>query len=111
MKPNRPKSLHSLGFASALPSLQRLLAKGCHWANSYLIGTPTALQRLTTCHTPERLRAAAPNLVADSEALARSGNLEAAIQGFQTAQQWDPSLRFDPVARANELAKPAKPEK
>jgi hypothetical protein len=53
--------------------------------------------------------AAAPNLLADSAAQARNGNREANLQGFTTAQQWDPSLpRFDPVARANELAKAAK---
>ena len=87
--------------------LDALLAKGCRWASSYLIGTPSALQTLTVCQTPVLLRAAAPNLVADSEAQARSGNLEAAIQGFKTAQQWDPSLAFDPVARAGEIAKAA----
>jgi tetratricopeptide (TPR) repeat protein len=58
------------------------------------------LQKLTICHTPARLRAAAPNLVADSEAQARPGDLEGAIQGFKTAQQWDPSLVFDPVTHA-----------
>jgi len=43
---------------------------------------------------------------------ARSGNRNAAIQGYKTAQQWNPSLpRFDPVARANELAKAAQPPK
>ncbi len=52
--------------------------------------------------------AAAPNLIADSKALARSGNIAAAIQGFKTAQQWDSSLRFDPVQRARELAEGAK---
>jgi len=48
--------------------------------------TPLILQTLPTLPIRDRLRAAAPNLVADSEALARSGNIEAAIQGFQTAQ-------------------------
>jgi WD40 repeat protein len=92
--------------------LDALLAKGCNWASGYLIGTPSALQNLTACQTPARLRAAAPNLLADSEDQARNGNLEAAIQGFTTAQQWDPSLpRFDPVARANELAKAAQTQK
>jgi hypothetical protein len=53
--------------------------------------------------------AAAPNLLADSEAQSRNGNLAANLQGFTAAQQWDPSLpRFDPGDRANELAKAAK---
>jgi hypothetical protein len=90
-------------------SLDMLLARGCTWLHNYLLVTPAALQRLTVCHTPDRLRAAAPNLVADSEALARQGKIAAAIEGFKRAQQWDPRLNFDPVARANELAKTAKP--
>ena len=87
--------------------LDALLTRGCRWASSYLIGTPSELQTLTICQTPKRLRAAAPNLVADSEELARLGNIEAAIQGFKTAQQWGAHLTFDPVAKANELAKSA----
>ncbi|MCU0567116.1 MAG: hypothetical protein MUF49_11025 [Oculatellaceae cyanobacterium Prado106] len=56
------------------------------------------------CQTPDLLRAAAPNLVEDSEGLARQDDVEGAIAGFRMAQEWDRSLRFDPVARANELA-------
>jgi hypothetical protein len=70
--------------------LDTLLTKGCRYASNYLTGTPSALQKLIIYQTPERLRAAAPNLLADSEAQARSGALGAAIQGFKTAQQWDP---------------------
>jgi tetratricopeptide (TPR) repeat protein len=80
--------------------LDALLVKGCRWASSYLIGTPAKLLKLPICHTPARLRAAAPNLVTDSEAQARPGDLEGAIQGFKTVQQWDPSLVFDPVTHA-----------
>jgi WD40 repeat protein len=90
-----------------IEDLDALLVRGCNWLSSYLINTPLKLQRLTVCQTPEGKRAAAPNLIADSEQLARSGQLNEAIEGFKTAQQWDPSnpaLRFDPVARANELA-------
>jgi WD40 repeat protein len=89
-------------------NLDILLLRGCTWLHNYLIVTPKTLQTLTGCHTPALLRAAAPNLLANSEAQARSGNLDAAIQGFKTAQQWDPRLTFDPVARAQELAKAAK---
>jgi WD40 repeat protein len=92
----------------ATEDLDALLDRGCIRASSYLVGTPSTLQMLTACQTPERLRAASVNLVSDSEALARKGEIKAAIQGFTTAKQWDPSLTFDPVAKANELAKAAK---
>jgi len=51
---------------------------------------------------------AAPNRLIASATLAHNGKIDRAIQGDPTAQQWDPSLpRFDPVARANALAKAA----
>ncbi len=36
--------------------------------------------------------------------------IAAAIPGCQTAQQWDSSLRFDPVQPARELAEATKPQ-
>ena len=92
----------------SIEDLDALLVRGCRWLSSYLIGVPQALQKLAVCQTPDLLRAAAPNLVEDSEALVRQSNVEGAIAGFRTAQQWDHSLNFDPVARANELAQAAK---
>ncbi len=89
-------------------NLEALLTRGCTWLNSYLITTPTDLQKLTTCQTPERTRAAAPFLVTESEELAKSGKINEAIQGLTTAKQWDPSLTFDPVTRANQLAQEGK---
>ncbi|MCY7282304.1 MAG: hypothetical protein LH679_02455, partial [Cyanobacteria bacterium CAN_BIN43] len=98
------------GSVKLLPTedLDALLVKGCRWLNSYLIGTPQALQKLTVCQTPDLLRAAAPNLVEDSEGLASHGDVAGAVAGFRMAQEWNPSLTFDPVARANELAEAAK---
>jgi len=93
-----------------IEDLDALLAKGCRWLNSYLIGTPQALQKLTVCQTDNVLRAAAPNLMEDSEGLARRGDVEGAVAGFKTAQEWNRNLTFDPVARANELAEAAKRE-
>jgi WD40 repeat protein len=92
----------------ATEDLDALLDRGCSWASSYLIGTPSTLQTLTACQTPARLRAASVNLFNDSKILAREGKIEAAIQGFTTAKQWDSSFMFDPVAKAKELAKAAK---
>jgi hypothetical protein len=94
-----------------IEDLDALLVRGCNWLKSYLIQTPEDLQKLKVCQTPDLLPASAPNLVEDSEALARAGKIEEAIQGFKTAQQWNPNLRFDPVARAHQLANDAKKEK
>ncbi len=88
-----------------IDDLETLLTKGCNWLNSYLIGSPQVLQTLPLCQTPDRLRAAAPNLVNDSESLARAGNLDAAIQGFTTAKQWDSTLNFDPIDKAKQATK------
>ena len=93
-----------------IEDLDALLVRGCNWLNPYLIATPQALQKLTVCQTPARRRAAAPNLVADSDALARQGRLEQAIQGYTTAQQWDPSLRLDPAQRARDQYSQAQPQ-
>jgi hypothetical protein len=93
-----------------IEDLDALLVRGCNWLNPYLIATPQALQKLTVCQTPDRRRAAAPNLVADSDDLARQGKLEEAIQGYTTAQQWDPSLRLDPAQRARDEYSKAQPQ-
>ena len=94
----------------AVDNLDGLLTRGCNWLRSYLVGTPTELQKLTACQTPDLLRAAAPNLVADSDALAKQGKLEAAILGYQTALRWDASLRFDPTHRARQLDQESRAE-
>ncbi len=52
--------------------------------------------------------AAAPNRLADSDNLARSRNLEAAIPYYKTAQQRDLRLTFDLGDRAHEWATTAK---
>ncbi|NCR39710.1 MAG: hypothetical protein GPJ21_07480 [Microcystis aeruginosa W13-11] len=89
-------------------NLDTLLVQGCNWLEGYLIQSPRDLQKLKVCQTTELLLASAPNLVADSEVLARDGKINEAIEGFKIAQKWNPSLRFDPVVRANQLANDAK---
>ncbi|MFN9315423.1 MAG: AAA-like domain-containing protein [Microcystis sp.] len=89
-------------------NLDRLLVRGCHWLRNYLIVNPQALAKLATCQTPDLTQASAPYLVEYSEALAREGKINEAIEGFKIAQKWNPSLRFDPVSRANQLANDAK---
>jgi tetratricopeptide (TPR) repeat protein len=91
-------------------NLAGLLVRGCNWLRGYLAASPTDLQTLTVCQTPDLLRAAAPTLVADSDTLAKQGRLDAAIQGYQTAQHWNSSLRFDPTHRAHQLDQEARAE-
>jgi WD40 repeat protein/tetratricopeptide (TPR) repeat protein len=96
------------GTAKLFPvlNLNQLLTRGCTYLNNFLIAYPDRLKTLTTCHDdPDRLAAAAPNLVKEAEAQARAGNVDAAIENFRTALQWNPNLDIDdPEARANQLA-------
>ncbi|MFM7450529.1 MAG: AAA-like domain-containing protein, partial [Leptolyngbyaceae cyanobacterium] len=91
-------------------NLNTLLTRGCGWLDTYLINTPLTLQKLTICQTSNRTRVAAANLVIDSEQLAKSGDIDQAIQGFTTAKKWNPSLTFDPTAKANQIAQTTKAE-
>jgi len=86
-------------------TLTQLLEQGCTQLNNFLIAYPKDLQTLTTCQNdPNRLAAAALNLVKEAEDEARSGSVDVAIEDFRTALRWNPSLSFDPKARANQLA-------
>jgi WD40 repeat protein len=87
-----------------IADLDTLLVRGCDYLNTYLINRPESLQKLKTCQTPTRVRAAAPNLVIDSENLAKAGRINEAIRGFTDAKRWNPGLTFDPVMKAHQLA-------
>ncbi|TRU26454.1 MAG: hypothetical protein EWV92_15680 [Microcystis aeruginosa Ma_MB_S_20031200_S102] len=89
-------------------NLDRLLVRGCNWLKNYLIVNPQVLAKLPTCQTADLTQPGASILMKQSEALARQGKINEAIEGFKIAQKWNPSLRFDPVARANQLANDAK---
>jgi WD40 repeat protein len=91
-----------------IADLDTLLVRGCDYLNTYLINRPESLQKLKTCQTPARVRAAAPNLVIQSENLAKAGRIDEAIRGFTEAKRWNPSLTFDPVSKAHQLAEEAK---
>jgi len=94
-------------------NLDRLLERGCHWLRNYLVVNPQILQSLETCQTPELTQASAKYLMTTSETLAKEGKIPEAIEGFKTAQKWNPSLfpaSFDPVIRAHQLAEAAKPK-
>ncbi|MBW4490309.1 MAG: hypothetical protein KME12_21225 [Trichocoleus desertorum ATA4-8-CV12] len=103
------------GMAKLLPvlDLNQLLRRGCAYLNNFLIAYPDRLKTLTACHDDsDRLAAAAPNLVKEAEAQARAGNVDAAIDNFRTALQWNPSLNIDdPEAKANQLASEGKAQR
>jgi hypothetical protein len=74
---------------------------------------PQILQSLATCQTSELTQASAKYLMTTSENLAKERKIPQAIEGFKTAQKWNPSLfpaSFDPVTRAKQLAEVAKPK-
>ena len=86
-------------------NLDILLDRGCRWLRNYLIVNPQTLMQLQKCQTPATTQAALPNLIRQSETQAREGKITEAIEGFTIAKKWDPSLTFDPVAKANQIAK------
>ncbi|MFM7279943.1 MAG: WD40 repeat domain-containing protein, partial [Microcystis aeruginosa] len=104
-------SLDKTGRVWPVENLDRLLVRGCNWLKNYLIVNPQVLAKLSTCQTADLTQPGASILMKQSEALAREGKINEAIEGFKIAQKWNPSLRFDPVSRANQLANDAKKEK
>ncbi|MBD2358319.1 tetratricopeptide repeat protein [Tolypothrix sp. FACHB-123] len=84
--------------------LDNLLASGCQRLNNYLAIHPDVLQNLKACQTPAIKKAAAPALVTQGEELARNQDINLAIAKFRQALEWNPSLKFDPQARAKQLA-------
>ncbi|QIR36511.1 ribosome assembly protein 4 [Tolypothrix sp. PCC 7910] len=85
-------------------NLDDLLHSGCNLLNYYLIAHPEVLADLPTCQTPSRLQQGATVLVIQGEKLAQNDDINAAIDKFRKAQQWDKSLKFDPQAKAQEFA-------
>ncbi|MEH2291404.1 hypothetical protein [Nostoc sp.] len=78
--------------------------------NNYLIAHPEVLEELQSCQTPLRLVQGATVLVVQGEKLARSDDINGAVEKFGKAQQWDNKLKFDSQTRAKELANQAKVE-
>ncbi|MEH2372676.1 MAG: ribosome assembly protein 4, partial [Nostoc sp.] len=91
-------------------NLDELLSRGCQWLNDYLVTNPKDLETLEVCQNKSNLIAAAPFLVQEGENEARSGNIDNAVATFHTAFRWNPSLKFDPKAKAQEFANKGKAE-
>jgi WD40 repeat protein len=83
--------------------LDELLLRGCHWLQDYWVTHAEALEELKVCQTEALLKAAAPTLVKQGEALARAGEVEGAIAKFRQAKVWDSRFSFDPLSRAKQL--------
>ena len=81
-------------------NFEDLLASGCHVLHNHLIFNPETLAELKQCQNPDILAAAAPELVAQGEELARNQDIDGAVAKFRQAQQWNPKLDFDPNKKA-----------
>ncbi|MBW4592187.1 MAG: PD40 domain-containing protein [Brasilonema angustatum HA4187-MV1] len=92
-------------------NLADLLISSCNWLNKYLATHPEMLEELKECQTESILVKAAPALVARGEELAQNGNINAAVNKFRKAQTWNPSLKFDPKAKAQEFANKGQAER
>ena len=91
-------TLSQFGGARLWPieSLDRLLARGCDWAQSYLSQHPRELEALPSCQTPERLALAAPALAAEGTQLAHEQKPEQAISTLRQALQWNENIDLYP---------------
>ena len=86
-----------------MEELSDLLARGCEWLNDYLVIHAQDLRKLKVCHTPAKLKAAAPYLVKTGEEEAKAGDVEDAIATFKTALKWNRELKFDSQKKAQAL--------
>lgn len=85
-----------------LNSLDALILAGCNYLQPYFMTHPEALKNLHVCHTPDRLKNAAPALVREGERLAKEGQVERAIALYKTALTGNPDLNFNPKEKAYE---------
>ena len=80
-----------------------LLTRGCNWLQDYLATHPATLAELESCQTPALRAKAAPFLVTEGEEIARTGEINTAIDNFRLAMKWNPSLSFDANQKAQQL--------
>ncbi|MBD2169496.1 ribosome assembly protein 4 [Calothrix membranacea FACHB-236] len=85
-------------------NLNDLVNDGCSLINNYLIVHPEILAELNSCQNPSLLLQAATVLIMQGEKLAPIGDTDGAIAKFRQAQKWNANLKFDPEAKAEDLA-------
>ncbi|MBD2340169.1 ribosome assembly protein 4 [Calothrix sp. FACHB-156] len=85
-------------------NLDELVKDGCGLINNYLIVHPETLAELNSCQNPSLLLQAATVLIMQGEKLAPVGDTDGAIAKFRQAQKWNANLKFDPEAKAEDLA-------
>ena len=83
--------------------LNELLECGCKWLNAYLIIHPRKLAKFKECQNESNRKQAVPFLLEEGNQLAKDGYLDEAIITFQQALKWNPELKFNPQAKAQEL--------
>ncbi|MGB3296561.1 MAG: AAA-like domain-containing protein [Phormidesmis sp.] len=81
-------------------SLETLIERSCNHLSSYLITHPDQLEKLSDCHTADRLRLAAPALIKKGDLLAAENEIRRAKQRYKTALEWDLTLDINPARRA-----------
>ncbi|MBN4005199.1 hypothetical protein [Nostoc sp. LPT] len=89
----------------SVEGFDELLTQGCSFLNDYLVNHPQELVQLEVCQDKSRKIAAASFLVKEGEEQARQGNIKDAVEPFRQALKWNPSLTFNPEAKAQQLFK------
>ena len=80
-------------------NLEDLLAQGCNWLEYYLPNYPETLEELKVCQNPKILTAGAYDLVIQAQELARTADLEATVEKFKKAQQFDSNIDLNPQTK------------
>ncbi|BAY87946.1 WD-40 repeat-containing protein (plasmid) [Calothrix parasitica NIES-267] len=96
-----------------MEELDDLLARGCEWLNDYLVIHAQDLRKLKVCHTPSKLKAAAPYLMKAGEKQAIAGDVEEAVVTFKTALRWnrEEKFKFDFEKKAQKFEDKGKAER
>ena len=85
--------------------LEDLIVRGCNWLGTYFVKqSPELLMELEVCqeNDPSLMVAAAPTLVTQGEALARTGQSEQALDKFRLATTWDDTLDLEALRTRGE---------
>ncbi|MFN6488303.1 AAA family ATPase, partial [Nostoc sp. DedQUE02] len=91
--------------------LNELAKDACNLLAPYLIIHPETLTELQKCQTQSLLKQSALVLLIQGEKLARNDDINASIEKFKKAQQWDAKLNFDPQVKAQEFTNIGKAER
>nr|WP_250565567.1 WD40 domain-containing protein [Adonisia turfae] len=86
--------------------VENLITRGCEWLGSYFVNqSPELLVELDSCqaHNPAWTQEAVDKLIGNADNLARSKNINGAINWYEQALEWDNHLEFNPKDRAAKI--------